>query len=52
VKLPAGYAVASNSNIKFADVNLDGLPDMLGLFTIGKFKRATILLNGGGNTFS
>ena len=52
VILPPGYALTNNSNIKFADINLDGLPDMVGLFAIGKFKRATILVNSGGLTFS
>jgi hypothetical protein len=52
VILPPGYSLSNNSNIKFADINLDGLPDMVGLFAIGKFKRATILVNSGGLTFS
>lgn len=52
MSLPKGYAITSNSNIKFADINLDGLPDMLGLFTVGKFKRATVLFNEGGRSFS
>jgi hypothetical protein len=47
VTLPSGYALSGNSNIKFADVNFDGLPDMLGLFTVGKFRRATALVNNG-----
>lgn len=51
ISLPAAYSLPSNSNIKFADINFDGLPDMLGLFSVGKFKRASVLMNNGGLSF-
>jgi hypothetical protein len=47
ITLPAGYSLTANSNLKFVDINFDGKPDLLGLFSVGKFKRATALYNGG-----
>ena len=49
--LPAGYSLPADSNPKFADFNFDGFPDLLGLFSIKNFKKASILINHGDATF-
>lgn len=49
--LPVGYSLPADSNPKFADFNFDGLPDLLGLFSVKNFKKASVLVNNGGASF-
>ena len=49
--LPSGYALVADSNVKFADFNFDGLPDILAIFSVKKFKKTSILINYGSLSF-
>ena len=52
MKIPSEYKFVSDTNPKFADFNFDGLPDILGIFSVDEFKKASILLNKGNLKFS
>ena len=52
MKIPTEYKFVSDTNPKFADFNFDGLPDILGIFAVDEFKKASILLNKGNLKFS
>ncbi len=49
--LPSGYNLLADSNPKFADFNFDGLPDIIAIFSVKKFKKTTILINYGSLNF-
>lgn len=43
--IPAEYTLLSDSNIKIADFNFDGYPDLVGIFSINSYRTASILVN-------
>lgn len=45
--LPEGYHFRSDSAIKITDFDLDGFPDIIGVFSINKFRKVNILLGYG-----
>lgn len=45
IVIPAEYTLLSDSNIKIADFNFDGFPDLIGIFSINSYRTASILVN-------
>jgi len=45
ITLPNNYKLLADSNIQIADFNLDGLPDLLGIFSVSSYRSVTILAN-------
>ena len=52
IKLPEFYKITETSGIKFGDLNLDGFPDMIGIFSVKTLKSASILMNKGDFLFA
>jgi len=47
LNLPEKYQVRADSSIKIADFDFDGFPDLVGIFSIGSLRKASILLGNG-----
>ncbi len=45
INIPSTHILLSDSNIKIADFNFDGYPDLLGIFSVGTYRKTTILVN-------
>ena len=43
--LPKDYKLLFDSNIQLADFNFDGLPDLLGIFSVNSYRSVSILSN-------
>lgn len=52
LELPSTHKLMKDSNIKIGDFNFDGLPDLLGIFSIGSFRSVSILANIRGLKFA
>ena len=45
IKQPSNYKLVKESNLKVGDFDFDGLPDLLGIFSINSNKKVSILAN-------
>lgn len=45
ISIPSDYTILSDSNIKIADFNFDGFPDLVGIFSVNSYRTASILVN-------
>ena len=51
IALPTNYKLLADSNIQIGDFNLDGFPDLLGIFSVNSYRSVTILANHQGLNF-
>jgi hypothetical protein len=50
--LPTNYKILKDTNFKVGDFDFDGLPDLLGIFSVNTFKKVMILTNKKDYTFT
>ena len=51
LSFPDNYQLVADSNLKIADFNFDGLPDLLGIYSIGGYRKVSILSHQGNLQF-